>query len=81
MPRRALRVSCGWSESRAAVGKIKEKNKSLKTLALESCAVSQSRSPIVIRHGSEVENTSSQEGDSVMQARMKNPAMIIPGAM
>jgi hypothetical protein len=35
----------------------------------------------VIRHGSEVENTSSQEGDSVMQARIKNPAMVIPGAV
>jgi AhpD family alkylhydroperoxidase len=35
----------------------------------------------VIRQGSEVENASSQEGDLVMQARMKNPAMIIPGAM
>jgi len=35
----------------------------------------------VIRDGSEVENTSVQEGDSVMQARMKNPAMIISGAM
>jgi alkylhydroperoxidase family enzyme len=35
----------------------------------------------VIRQGSKVENTSSQEGDSGMQARMKNPAMIVPGVM
>jgi AhpD family alkylhydroperoxidase len=44
-------------------------------------AVAQSHSPAAIRHGTEVEITSFREGDSVMQARMKNPVMIIPGAM
>lgn len=56
-------------------------NKSLKTHALAFAGVLRSRSPIVIRQGSEVENSDSEEGDSVMQARMKNPAMIVPGAM
>ncbi|HEX3354343.1 MAG TPA: hypothetical protein VHS34_16100 [Terriglobales bacterium] len=35
----------------------------------------------MIRHDIEVTNAGSRKGDSVMQARMKNPALIIPGAM
>jgi AhpD family alkylhydroperoxidase len=44
-------------------------------------AVAQSHSPVSIRHGAEGEITSSRRRPTIMQARMKNPAMIIPGAM